>query len=319
MPRSPGGTTSLAFKRGRLVRRGGRSLYGASGPLVDADPAAVFTTRHSNIYRVRSWFPEWEQAQGFAPPRLEASFRVINMISTRLRALCVRQASNSYVNVDYEIGRPETQRTSAGSRASSVDRLRPRGLLHATTRCGSARIGTRLRPSWLTNSTIDALWYGEQLPVFAPLRLASNTVYPNNWPKSWAVWRRATSGCRHRRRARRAAMPGPLTRSIRSRPPAARTPSVVNRSLRLFAAWRAIANLPAGTARLTPTRWRSGSGPGSAVRMAWPDRHQGAAREYEFAIHLTKTYVAPRLTTAPTATQPPFHVQEAQPAQDRLL
>lgn len=306
-----------AFKRERLwFGRGGSPLsYMARIQdrwLTPITAAGRYYAIYNNIFRVRSWFPEWErQAQGFAPMRRasEASFRALtNMIATPAPGSYVfDKNSNSYVNVDYETGRPETQ----------LDIPLGQGKFPWTTFATQKGYYMYDHPLWigaywdkvaaimaLTNSTIGLLseYVGEQLPVFRATAIGYNTVYPNQLAQvlggvaAGDITQFAGTVGKGQSGAN-AYKPFDPFRKV-STTDARVTPSVVNHSLRLFAAWQAIANLPAGfdpSYTDSMAVWLKGQGPQFTIGSGQVGTDKVSLEVCEFLDPFgQKTYVAPK-------------------------
>lgn len=255
-----------AFKRERLwFARGGSYLsYMARIQdrwLLPIQAAGRYYALYNNIFRVYGFFPYWDaDDRRLAALRRssENSFKLLtNLLATPAPGSYVLdKKSNTYVNTDYETGRPNSQ----------LDIALGTGKFPYTTFATQKGYYQYDHPLWigaywdkvaaiqaLTNSTVSFLseYVGEQLPVFRATAIGYNTIYPTQLSQvlgglvAGDVQQFAGSAAidpqTNKLGFRRVDPFKPVDNTV-----ARVAPSVINHGLRLFAAWQAIANLPAG-------------------------------------------------------------------------
>jgi hypothetical protein len=254
-----------AFKRERLwYGRGGSPMsYMARIQdrwLLPIQAAGRYYAIYNNILSVYSWFPSWDLLESRLLPMRrasEASFRALTtMIATPAPGSYVEDKKNGvYVNTSYQTGQSGSQ----------LDVALGDGKFPWTTFATQKGYYMYDHPLWigaywdkiaaimaLTNSTAGFLseYVGEQLPVFRSTAIGYNTIYPTQLAqvlgglvagdvKQFG----ATVGKGADGKTRIKAF-DPFAPQDTTSPRV--MPSVLNHSLRLFAAWQAIANLPAG-------------------------------------------------------------------------
>jgi len=305
-----------AFKRERLwFARGGSYLsYMARIQdrwLTPIQAAGRYYALYNNIFRVYGWFGFWDLMDKYGAPlrrSSENSFRALaNMLATPAPGSYVfDKKTNTYVNTDYETGRPGSQ----------LDIPLGTGKFPYTTFATQKGYYMYDHPLWigaywdkvaaiqaLTNSTVSFLseYVGEQLPVFRATAIGYNTVYPTELAQ---ILGGLVAGDVNQ-------FAGGVDKSGKTpaykkvdpfRPFDAQAervaPSVINHGLRMFAAWQAIANLPAGfdsSYSDAMAVWLKGHGPEFKLGTAKLDGKDITLDVCEFEDPFgKKTYIAAR-------------------------
>ncbi len=305
-----------AFKRERLwFARGGSYLsYMArinDRWLTPIQAAGRYYALYNNIFRVYGWFGYWDMFNKYGAPLRRASensFRALtNMLATPSPGSYVfDKKTNTYVNIDYETGRPGSQ----------LDIALGQGKFPYTTFATQKGYYMYDHPLWigaywdkvaaiqaLTNSTVSFLseYVGEQLPVFRATAIGYNTVYPAQLAQvlgglvagDIAQFAGSVDKGKTKLEYRQVDPFKPLDSTAERV-----APSVINHGLRLFAAWQAIANLPAGfDSSYTDAMavWLKGHGPQFTIGTGKMDGKDVVLDICEFEDPFgKKTYVAAR-------------------------
>ena len=263
--------------------------------------AARYYALYNNIYRVNGWFPWWDNNPFRGAPLRRSSEFAFRALSGILAAPAPGSFTwdadhEAYRNVSYESG-------AAGAQVNVPFGV---GKPPWTTFASENGYYYFQHPQWIgaywekvaaivtmTNSTASFLsdYVGEQLPIFRATAIGFNTIYPKeiasllggvaaNALGEFAGYVDSKSG-EYRARDPFKALPANAKLV---------EPSVTNLSLRLFAAWQATANLPAGfDPSFTDSMavWLKGQGQSF--------EHGGGVESVEYADPFgKKTYVALR-------------------------
>ena len=255
-----------AFKRERMWFSTGGSPLGYMGRILDRyllpiGAAARYYAVYNNIYRVYSFFtfvdehPMYLNALRRAS---EASFRELTaMLSSPAPGhFALDKASNTYVNTSY---------TAGANGAEDLNIPLGVGKLPWTTFSTKAGYYYADHPAWIgsywdkvaaiitmTSSSASFLsdFVGEQLPIFRGTAIGFNTIYPKELS---TILGGLAAGATDQigmvvddsDKANKVLVPRDPFKPVDLSKPKVE-PSVMNLSLRLYAAWQAIANLPAG-------------------------------------------------------------------------
>ena len=256
-----------AFKRERLFFGSGGNPLAYMGRVIDRyltpiGAAARYYAVYNNILRVYSYFPFYDNHPMYLQALRSSSedaFRILTALLTSPApgSYQLDTQTNSYVNVSYESGQVKD--------ANALEIRLGEGRLPWTTFATENGYYFANHPMWIgsywdklaaiqimTSSSASFLsdFVGEQLPLFRGTAIGFNTVYPKELSTilgglaagaldevgGYAV--KGADGKMHYQ-AR-----DPFKPADKSAPRV--PPSINNLSLRLFAAWQAIANLPAG-------------------------------------------------------------------------
>lgn len=256
-----------AFKRERMWYGTGGNPLAYMNRVMDRymtpiGAAARYYALYNNIYRVYSFFTFVDQHPMYLKAlreSSESSFRILSGILTSPApgAYTLDKARNEYVNTSFEMGT---------NGAGKLNIPLGQGKLPWTTFSTKKGYYYADHPAWIgaywekiaaimtmTNSSASFLtdFVGEQLPIFRGTAIGFNTIYPKELS---TVLGGLAAGAVEEvgavvddtdpTKAPVVVPRDPFAPANKSLPRVA--PSIMNLSLRLFSAWQAIANLPAG-------------------------------------------------------------------------
>lgn len=250
-----------AFKRERQWYGRGGSPAGYLARMQDRwllpiEQAGRYYAIYNNIYRSQTWFAAFERTESGMSVLRRAAERSFRELAGLIAAPAPGSYGfdplrNAYTNLSYEAG------------AAGADFSLDLGAAKFPWTTFATQKGYYYydHPQWIggywdkvgaivsmTNSTFQsaAEYVGEQLPVFRATAIGFNTVYPDALARVLgglvAGDMEQFAGLYDAAGGYRPADPFRLAGGEQKRV----QPSILNHSLRIFAAWQAIANLPAG-------------------------------------------------------------------------
>jgi hypothetical protein len=250
-----------AFKRERQWYGRGGSPAGYLARIQDRwllpiEQAGRYYAIYNNIFRSQTWFAGFERTESGMAALRRASERSFTELAGMVAApapgsYAFDSNKGAYVNVSYD----------AGAQGGEFDVGLGYGKFPWTTFATQKGYYFYDHPQWIggywdkvgaivsmTNSTFQsaAEYVGEQLPVFRATAIGFNTIYPDALARVLGGLVAGDidqfAGIYDKSSGFRAADPfrpaGIESKRVE--------PSILNHSLRIFAAWQAIANLPAG-------------------------------------------------------------------------
>jgi hypothetical protein len=305
-----------AFKREKQWFAQGGNPLGYMARITDRwlTPLATagrYYALYNNILRFYPWFPAFDQQEsGFAQMHRasQAAFRKLaSMIASPAPGAYVYdKAQNLYVNTSYDDAAPgEAHVTLGPGKYPWTTFAHDKGYFYADHPLWIGAYWDKVAAiSVMTNSTVSLITEsaGEQLPLFRGTAIGFNTIYPR---ELMAVLGGLVAGDAATigglfvadQTGQKVYQPADPFRSNTNTAPRVQ-PSILNLTLRLQAAWMAVANLPAGfdpSYTDSMAVWLKGNGLQYTISTGQIGGQDAKVQLVEFNDPFgTKTYVAPK-------------------------